>query len=374
MVEITRVERSKDPSFEQLFALPARIYAGNDCWVPWLRGDLAELVDRAHPLFEHTTGVFLLATRGGEPVGRIFVFENARYNATHDMKCAHFYFFDTIDDREVSDRLLEAAVDWARSRGLERVVGPMGFGGVTGTGILVEGFDQRASMTMMTYNAPYYVDLIEGFGFGKYLDNFCFHLPTTARLPDELRERAQAVAKEGHFRVLRFRSKKELARVADDIGDIFMETLSDHPGNYELSPAEIARLKRDLLRIAHPDLMKIIAHDDRVIGFLFGFHDLSRALQRSGGTIGPVDLFRLWRETKKTDWLLINGMGIVPEFQGTGANLMLYQELENTIREQPQFTDLEMVQIQETTVRMLSNVKTLNGEVRKVHRIYELPL
>jgi hypothetical protein len=65
-------------------------------------------------------------------------------------------------------------------------------------------------------------------------------------------------------------------------------------------------------------------------------------------------------------------MGILPDFQGTGANTLLYAEIEKTIRQYTQFKHLEMVQIQETTAKMLSNVETLQGEIIKTHRVYQL--
>jgi ASC-1-like (ASCH) protein len=94
-------------------------------------------------------------------------------------------------------------------------------------------------------------------------------------------------------------------------------------------------------------------------------------MQKAGGKLNLLSTYRLLREYKKTDRILINGMGILPEFQGTGANTLLYAEIEKTIRQYPQFKHLEMVQIQETTAKMLSNVKTLQGEVQKTHRIYQ---
>jgi hypothetical protein len=85
-------------------------------------------------------------------------------------------------------------------------------------------------------------------------------------------------------------------------------------------------------------------------------------------------MYRLMREYKKADWILVNGLGILPEYQGTGANALLYTELEKTIRKFTQFKHLEMVQIQETTAKMLSNVKTLEGRIHKIHRIYRYKL
>ncbi len=373
-IDVVRVEGSSSRYFKGFYLLPSTVHAGNDKWVPWFVADMKELVDRKHPLFEHTSGEFYAALRGGDVVGRIFVFENGRYNRTHDMRSAHFYFFDSVDDGEVAGRLLQAALDWARKRDLELLFGPMGLGGVTGGGLLIQGFEHRAAMTMMGYNPPYYRTLIEDFGFVKYLDNFSFYLPTTARLPAELRQTAETLLQGGEYRLLEFRSKKELARVADEVGEIFIATLGHHAGNYLLSENELSRLKKSLLRIANPELVKVIAHGGKIVGFLFGYHDLSAAIQKSKGKLNPLSLYRLLREYKRSDWLLINGLGILPEHQGSGANLVLYAEVEKVIRKYTQFNHLEMVQIQETTAKMLSNVETLKGEIHKIHRMYQMRL
>ena len=225
-IDVKRVEGSGSRYFKDFYLLPSVVNAGNDKWVPWFLGDMKELVDKAHPLFEHTSGEFLVALRDGKVVGRIFVFENVRYNETHDMRSAHFYFFDSLDDRDVSDRLLQAAVDWAKGRDLELLLGPMGLGGVTGGGLLIEGHAYRAAMTMMMYNPPYYRNLIEGFGFEKYIDNFSFYLPTTARLPSALRETADDLLRKGKYRVLEFHSRKEVAAIADEVGEVFITTMA----------------------------------------------------------------------------------------------------------------------------------------------------
>jgi len=373
-VDVKRVEGSKSKYFNEFYLLPSGIHAGNENWVPWFLGDIKELVDKKHPLFEHTSGEFLVATRDDRVLGRIFVFENARYKQTHKMKSAHFYFFDSIDDREVADCLLQTAVDWAKGRNLELLFGPMGLGGVTGGGLLIEGYDRRAAMTMMIYNPPYYRKLIEGFGFEKYIDNYSFYLPATARLPSEIRETTDALLRKGKYRILEFPSKKALARVADEVGEVFIKTLGDHAGNYLLSEKEVARLKKNLIQIANPELIKVIAHKQKVVGFLLGFHDLSAAIQKSKGRLNPLSMYRLMREYKKSDWLLINGLGILPEHQGSGANLLLYAEVENVVKTYTQFKHIEMVQIQETTAKMLSNVETLKGETHKIHRMYQMPL
>jgi hypothetical protein len=216
--------------------------------------------------------------------------------------------------------------------------------------------------------------LIEDFGFEKYIDNYSFYLPAEARLPSDIREAVDALLRKGKYRILELHSKKDLVKVADEVGEVFIATLGDHAGNYVLCEKEVARLKKNLIQIANPELIKVIAHEQKVVGFLLGFHDLSAAIRKSKGRLNPLSMYRLMREYKKSDWLLINGLGILPEHQGSGANLLLYSEVENVVRTYTQFKHIEMVQIQETTAKMLSNVETLKGETHKIHRMYQLPL
>lgn len=369
-IDIKSVDNSKNPGFRDFLQLPFEIYRENNCWVPWIIKDIRDFVDRKHPIFEHTRGDFFIALSGDKVVGRIFVFENGQYNKTHAMNSAHFYFMDFYDDPEVSAALLQKACDWARGHNLNELIGPMGFGGVTGGGFLIDGFEQRAAMTMMMYNHAYYSTHMEKNGLDKYIDNYNFYLPTSTTLPQGLRDAADKLLAGNEIRVVRLKTRKDLKRIAKEVVDVFMRTLSDHIGNYVLTENELSYLIRNLVQIADPTLFKIISFKEKVIGFLFGFHDLSAAIQKSHGRLTPLSVYRLLREYKKTDWLLINGLGILPEYHGTGANAVLYAELEKTIREYPKFKHLEMVQIAENTVKMLNNVKTLMGRTHKIHRIF----
>lgn len=370
-IDVKKVEHSRSPLCRDFINMPFVLYRQDPNWVPWFDKDIIAFIDRRHPVFEHSTGEFFVAFKGQQAVGRIFVFENARYNQTHSMNSAYFYFTDFIDDGQVVEKLLLTAIDWAKARNLDGLMGPMGLGGVTGVGLLVDGFDQRAAMTMMMYNHAYYARRFEEFGFTKLIDNFSFYLPTSATLPDVIAQSAADLLKKGECRVLEFKSKQRLLEIADDIVNVFAQTLSHHVGNYELSANELTFLKSRLVQIADPRLIKIITYKDKVIGFLFGFHDLSAAMQRAGGKLNLWSGFRLLHEYKKADRILINGMGILPDFQGTGANTLLYAEIEKTIRQYTQFKHLEMVQIQETTAKMLSNVETLKGKICKTHRVYQ---
>jgi GNAT superfamily N-acetyltransferase len=369
-IEVVPVaERS--PEEKEFIAFPKRLYRGCPQWVPWFDLDMRALLRRRHPFFLQAQGEFYLVREGGRTLGRACVVKNPAYIAQHRTACAHFYFFDVEEDPEAAKALLDRCLDWARGQGLKLLRGPMLLGGVSGSGILFEGFEHGAAMTMMPYNYPYYPRLLESLGFRKHVDLFSMDLPPdTFRLPERVSAAAEQVLARGRFRVMRFRSKRELKRVAKEIADLYNQTLADHLEDYPLSEAELKQVTKDLLLIADPRLVKILTYDGQIVGFLFAFHDLSPALRKNGGRLGPIQLLRLLAAMRSRDSLLINGAGILPQYQRLGGNALLYYELEKTAGGRI-YRHVELTQISERTELMLRDVQTLGCQIYKRHRIYE---
>ena len=132
-------------------------------------------------------------------------------------------------------------------------------------------------------------------------------------------------------------------------------------------------MKKDLLVIADPSLIKILAYQGSIVGFLFAFPDLSEALRRDGGRLGPLELLRLLAAMRGREKLLVNGMGILPEYQRLGGNALLYHELQKTAGS-GLYRRVELVQVSERTELMLRDIETLGGRIFKTHRIYERPV
>jgi hypothetical protein len=126
------------------------------------------------------------------------------------------------------------------------------------------------------------------------------------------------------------------------------------------------------MTVADHRLIKVIVHGANadVVGFLFAFHDISAALQRSRGRLFPFGLLDILLEIRRTDRVSVNGMGILPEFQGHGGNAILYSEMGRTLLSFKQFTHVEMTQVAETTEQMRADLKNLNGIEYKNHRVY----
>jgi hypothetical protein len=248
-------------------------------------------------------------------------------------------------------------------------------GAGTGVGVLVDGFEHRAAMTMMGWNPPYYAGLLERAGYAPFKHYYSARLERDSfRMPERVRSVAEKVLARGRFRLAEFRGKRELLALAPRLGQIYNAAIAaSHPDSYPYSEGELAEVIRQFAQVAEPGLIKVITYDGQPAGFVFGFPDLSAALQRARGRLRPWNLLDLAAEYRRTDSLIINGAGILPEYQRLGGNALLYHTLERTANT-GRFRQAEMTQIADTTSLMLSDMQTLGGTVYKTHRVYKREL
>ncbi|OGT27888.1 MAG: hypothetical protein A2Z17_06955 [Gammaproteobacteria bacterium RBG_16_66_13] len=371
MLTLERVDPLDRAAVGRFLRLPFHLYARHPLWVPPLLMDAAtQLNPRRHPFYEHSEAEFFLASRDGKDVGRIAALENRPYNRYHHTRQAQFYLFECVEDRQVAAALFGRVEEWARARGLDTLVGPKGFGALDGYGMLVDGFEFGPAMTMMNYNPPYYPRFLEGLGFEKEVDFVsCYLNRGRYRLPERIHRIADRAARRSGLRVLRFRTKGELRRWAGRIGEAYNRTFVKNWEYYPLSSREIRFLTDNLLTVADPRLIKLIAHEDEAVGFLFAFPDVSAALRRSRGRLFPLGLPDLLLEATRTRWLAINGAGILPEYQGRGGNALLYVELQRTL-EESRFLHADLTQVAETAVQMRRDLENVGGVPYKNHRVF----
>jgi GNAT superfamily N-acetyltransferase len=372
MLKIEKVDTDDKVQVKRFVELPYRLYRNCTQWVPPLYVDSYLLLNRKkHPFFGHSEADFFLAVRDGEVVGRICAGNNKPFNEYHKTKKAHFYAFEAPNDLEIARALFDSVIEWARERGLDTLIGPKGLSPFDGYGIQVEGFAQRQMMTMMNYNFDYYPKLVEAVGFEKEVDFVSCYLPADSfKIPERVEKIAKRVMERGDLKVKQFKNKRELIQWAPRIGAAYNKAFIHNWEYYPFSAGDIQYAVDNIFLVADPRLIKIILHKDDIVGFLFAFPDVSAALQRARGRLFPFGLIDILLEMKRTKTISGNGMGILPEYQGTGGNALLYYEMGRTVFGFHQFQHVEMTQVAETTRQMRADLKNLNGIEYKNHRVY----
>jgi hypothetical protein len=371
MIDIQKVDTGSKDQVHQFVKFHYDLYAKNEQWVPPFYSDIETMLNRKkHPFYEHSDGDFFIARRNGEVVGRVGVLENKAFNKYHDTRKANFYLFDSVDDQEVTNCLFDVVFDWCKKRNLDTLVGPKGLSLFDGYGIQIEGNEHRQMMTMMNYNYPYYQTLMETMGFEKEVDFVsCYLSKDNFRIPEKAREVARRVVERGKFKVLNFRNKPELLRYAKRIGEAYNKTFVNNWEYWPMTEREIQYVVDTILLVAVPQLIKLITYNEDIVGFLFGFPDISSALQRHNGKLNPISIADILLELNRTKMVSLNGAGVLPEYHGRGGNALMYYEMEKTLLES-RYQHGELTQVAETAVQMRKDLITAGGKPYKNHRVF----
>jgi hypothetical protein len=325
---------------------------------------------KKHPFYKHSDAEFFLAEKRGDVVGRIAILHNKNYCAYHSSSTAFFYYFDAFDDLEISRSLFEASSQWAKNRGLNNILGPKGFLRSSGSGLLIKGFEFAPALGI-PYNHAYYEKLFEDWGFKKSLDQFSGYLDSHYKFPDRVYEIAERVKQRGNFWVKSFKCRHEIRQWIQLVKRVQDEAFADNPNFYPSTDEEFELIAQSMIQVSRPCMIKLIMKGEDVAGFIISYPDLSDALKKTGGRVFPFGwLFLLWGKYF-SHIVDLNGVGILPKFQGLGANALLYVELEKTLR-QFKYKHGELVQVNETNFKSMSDWENMGVHFHKTHRIYQV--
>jgi len=372
-MRIRRINTSRAEDVRQFIDFPFELYRNSAQWVPPLVADMKLALNRdKYPFYRHSTADFFVAERQDHTVGRIAVVDNRPYNDYHGSNTAFFYYFETVEDFDVAQALFSAASEWALDRRLERVIGPRGLLRGDGHGLLVKGFEHRPAMGI-PYNYPYYASFLRELGFEKEIDFQSAHLSGDYRLPQRFYDVAEKVKERRGFWVKSFSSKREVRRWVPAVQRVNNEAFTDGWGYYPIDEAEANAVADRFLAAADPRLIKLVMKKDEVVGFVIGYPDVSAGIQRANGRLWPFGWLHILLEFRRTKWVNFNGVGLLPEHQGVGANAVLYTELADSVSDFG-FEHADLIQVADTNVESMGEVEAVGGEWYKRHRIYQKSL
>lgn len=330
--EVKETDRALKKAFVKF---PIRLYKGCPYYVPPLILDeLDTLNTKKNPAFDFCEMQLFLAYNNNEIVGRIAAIINHRANEKWEKKQARFSFVDFTDDNEVVDKLFTAAQKWALSKGMDQIVGPIGFTDLDPEGLLIKGFDKISTMATK-YSYPYYEKQIERLGYVKDADWKEFYIPIPTEVPERHQRIAGMIAKRYGLKTLKFTSYKQITPYISKLFNCLNEAYSPLYGFSSLTQRQIDHYVKMYVPLLRWDIVIIIINEatDDVVGFGITMPSLSKALQKSKGKLFPFGWFHLLRALKSkknavVDFLL---MGISPEYQGKGVNAMVFSEFAKSV-------------------------------------------
>ena len=373
-MDIIKIDCNNKKHKHEFLDLPFRIYADIPQWVPPLDTDVRLMLNpQKHPFYKHSQAAFFLAREKGRTAGRLAVLDNRRYNDYNHTAEAFFYLFECENNLEAAHRLFEAGCCWARERNLTLITGPRGFTPLDSGGLLVKGFEHRPAFGML-YNPPYYAELLEACGFARSYDSVSGYIDGDLKFPDRIQELSDRIQQRRGLRIARYNTRRELRALIPHLKDLYNGALIGTEGGVPLTDEEVNALADQLLWFADPKLIKIVMKGDQPVGFMLAYPDISVALQKTMGRLLPFGWLTMLLELRRTDFLNINGAGLLEEYRGSGGTAILFTEMFKSVKEGGRFRHAEAVQIGTENDRMQREMQNFGIDFYKMHRNYRKDL
>jgi hypothetical protein len=365
---IKEVHTKKDR--REFIYLPDKVHKGESNWLPPIYMDEWELYDKKkNKSYQYADAILLLAYRDKKPVGRIMGIVNNRYNAINNENHGRFCFMECYEDQEVVHALIKKAEDWVKERGMQKIVGPLGFSDKDPQGFQIEGFEHPQFMTCPT-NSPYLPLMIEKEGYEKNRDLVNYLAPMPKELPEVFQKVLLRLSKSESFKIVEFETKKELKPYIVPVLELMNETFNEIYGFVPLTDKEKNDFANRYLPILDPNFIKVVENKEGLIGFTVAMPDVSPGIKKANGKLLPFGIFKILRELKRSKKLLMMLGGVKKEFRGKGIDILMgVKILESGIKRKMEVIDSHLVL--EDNMKMRAEYERVNGKVVKRFRIYQ---
>jgi len=354
--------------------LPAKIHKGHKNWVPPLYMDDWQYFNPGkNKSFSHCDTILLLSYRGNKPVGRIMGIINHRYNKSHNENHARFCWMECYNEPEVASALLNWIEDWARSKKMEKLVGPLGFSDKDPQGFMIEGFDQPIVIAT-NCNYSYMVDLIEKNNFVKKVDLVVYRIDIPEHLPELYEKLAERALSRLNLTVIEFVNKSQLKPMIRPVLNLINDTFIDIYGFDKMEDREMDEFAARYLPVVDPRFVKCITNEkDELVGFVIGMPDMSRGIIRSRGYLLPFGILFILMSARKTKQLNLFLGAIHKDYRNSGLDAVMAIKMKISANKAGfEYVDshLEL----EDNFKVRAEMERAGGKVYKKYRIYSKDL
>ncbi|HPR95723.1 MAG TPA: hypothetical protein PK466_05285 [Thermotogota bacterium] len=329
MIEIRTVNTAQLK--KQFVDFPYDLYNNSDYWVPMFYADAKKLADgKGSTVFANGEHELYLAFKNDKPVGRICVGIERDLNKRKNYKHAYFTLFDSINDREVADALLNKCLEWAGERKMQYLKGPISpTNGDDYRGLLIKGFDEFPGM-LMPYNYPYYADFFND--YDTYLEYYAYDHDLKTPIDSKKMELMKlGIYREGKYKMEELNSFDQdrisdlvceevfesegysaekiylkTKRQIDDVNEkLYKVMFNSYPEDWEedLVPPtkeEWREIILEMKKVLTPELGLFALHKGEPVAVIAVIPDLNRGIKEAQGKLLPFGWYHLLKEKKKT--------------------------------------------------------------------------
>jgi GNAT superfamily N-acetyltransferase len=369
----TKLERKEFIDF------PKELYKDDPCFVCQLDSGIESVFDQAkNHTFKHGEAIrWILKDENDHTIGRIAAFIDNLRSSANRQPTGGIGFFEVINNKEAAFILLNKALEWHASHGMEAIDGPINFGeNDTNWGLLVEGFMQQGFG--MPYNKKYYKAFFEEFGFKNYFEQYSYHRDVRdhddriVEFPERIMKIAEWLSKRpGYtFHHFEFRNKEKYVK---DITEIYNSTWSVFKEDFTpLDPVILEESLEKAKLIIDEEIIWFAYFNDKPIAFFVLFPDLNQILKYFNGEMHLWNLIRFvyFKASHKMTRMRAVVGGVQPSYQNSGVESAIFLQLYEMFKKKPWFKELELSWVGDYNPKMIAIYEALGAIKAKTHITY----
>lgn len=372
MIEIREINKKRD--IKKFVEFPNILYKENPYFVPNMFGDEVNMFNpKKNPAYEYCETKLFLAYKDKKIVGTICGLISRAYNKKKNVKQIRFTRIDMIDDFEVTKALINAVMVWGREKGMNQMIGPIGFSDFDKQGLLIEGYEEMSN-SITLYHYPYYKEHLEKLGFVKDVDWVEFQVIMPREENVRLNRLSTAIQKRYGYHMVKVKNKKEAVPYIGDVFNLINEAFAPLYGVVPLTDKQKDDYAKQIIKLVNFDFLFLVADkDNELIGFGLIAPSISEALKSCRGHLFPFGFLKVLRALKKTEVMDMYLIAVKPEHQSKGVNaLILAEGVRASIRHGVDYAETgpEL----ETNTKMLSQWRGFETRQHRRRRCYTIDL
>ena len=318
---------------KEFLEFPLALYRENPYFVPPLYGDEKKIFRKDYVYYDTCEAVYYNAYQNGKMVGRISGILQKTSNQLRGEKRVRFTRFDTVNDENVARALFEAVENWAISKGMDTICGPLGFSDLEREGLLVEGFEHLSTFEEQ-YNAEYYGELIEKLGYVKEVDWTESQIKAPADYDGSLEKMTDFIMKRYRLHYGTAKNINQFLKLyADKFFDLLDKSYAQLYGTVPFTDGMKKMMISNFRLIVKLKYVAVILDEnDELVCLGICFPSIAEALKKSNGRLTPVALIRLLRAINHPKILDLGLVGVDPAYLNCGISTAVASGLMNMLR------------------------------------------
>ncbi|MDJ0798397.1 MAG: hypothetical protein QNJ51_16520 [Calothrix sp. MO_167.B12] len=358
---------------EAFLNIPDQIYQNDPNWVPPIRSSIAKqlLPDNPFSAYGQFQQFIAVESGSGKPLGRIVAAINQRLIEQEGKNIGLFGYFESVEELEIAQELLETACQWLRDRGMIIARGPINLSTHNSCLFLVDGFDSPPMM-MMPYNPAYYPQFMEHLGWHKAMNAYAYDFPLDGSLSAKFEKGYRIACKSGiTFRPIHTKGEG----FEQDCRSLYQLFTTAFANNWSSTPRtedEFLEEAKDLQQLVDPDVFPVAEDNGRMIGFWMGLPDYNIALKHVNGKLNWLGILKFLWYRRQIDQGRVIAIASLPKYRRQMVPLaLIYLGMQGGIKKGKPYKRAELSWVWENNYSSRKLIESAGGTIYKTYRVYE---